>query len=38
VINKIDDFCMKYWMMNLGPEKGFIVRTKGFHKDVKKVV
>jgi hypothetical protein len=29
---------MKYWMMNLGPEKGFIVRTKGFNKDVKKVV
>lgn len=38
VINKIDEFCLENWMMNLGPEKGRVVRHKAFHKDVKKVL
>ena len=27
VVNKIDEFCEKNWMMNLGYEKGNIIRT-----------
>ena len=26
VINKIDEFCEKNWMMNVGPEKGKIIK------------
>lgn len=29
VINKIDEFCSKVWMMNLGPEKADIMKNKG---------
>jgi hypothetical protein len=38
VISKIDNFCMKYRMMNIGPEKAKIVISKGFNQDVKKVL
>ena len=38
VINKIDEFCSQNWMMNLGSEKGMIVRKKGFNEKVLKVL
>lgn len=38
VIDKIDEFCMVNWMMNLGPEKGKVVKEKAFNKNVKKVL
>lgn len=38
VINKIDEFCSKTWMMNLGPEKGEVVKKMGFNESVSKVL
>lgn len=38
VINKIDEFCSKTWMMNLGPEKGEVVKKMGFNGSVSKVL
>lgn len=38
VINKIDEFCEKNWMMNLGPEKGRIVRAQMKKHPIKRVL
>lgn len=38
VINKIDEFCDKNWMMNLGPEKGHIVKQAMAKHNIKNVV
>ena len=38
VIKKIDEFCSRNWMMNLGSEKALVVRQKGFNSKVSKVL
>jgi hypothetical protein len=38
VLNKIDEFCRSTWMMNIGPEKGEIIKRVGIKNTTNKIL